>query len=407
MITIKKINPLQRSPEGHFAGLVGLGLSLLAGPVASGQCLYEATFIQGPMCVGGFPASFLPMAMDEQGNAAGRSSCFLAEHATVWTGSGLAIPLPDSGESKPFALTDPDHIVGTDVPAGASLGVASFWEFENLILLGTLPGDEFSKAHGINQNIQIVGESSGGPDGLSAFLYENNNFEKLILPFGPLAIANDINAQGQIVGWMGGGVIQSNAFLWESGIVTDLGIIPGGTSADALAVNKIGHVAGRGLVPFEGSIFGEWHGFFWDGQSMIDIGVLPGRIDSLAYDLNDADQIVGSSFLSGEGNSAFLWQDGQIYKLQDLVVTDLLGSTLRIATSINNAGQILVDIGGVGVLLTPIGSAPGDIDNNCFVNVSDLLLLLAEWGKPNSIADINDDGDVNVTDLLALLGSWG
>ena len=58
-------------------------------------------------------------------------------------------------------------------------------------------------------------------------------------------------------------------------------------------------------------------------------------------------------------------------------------------------------------MLTPIGSAPGDIDNNCFVNVSDLLLLLNQWGKAGSFADINDDGNVNVTDLLALLGSWG
>ena len=58
-------------------------------------------------------------------------------------------------------------------------------------------------------------------------------------------------------------------------------------------------------------------------------------------------------------------------------------------------------------MLTPIGSAPGDIDNNCMVNVGDLLLLLNEWGKAGSFADINEDGNVNVTDLLALLGSWG
>ena len=408
-MNIKTINPLLRSPEGHFAGLVGLGLglSLLTAPVASGQCLYEATFIQGPLCSDGLPATFGSSALDEQGNAAGASSCFLANHATVWTGSGLALPLPDSGESRALALTDPDHVVGTDVPVGASLGVASLWEFGNLILLGTLPGDEFSKAHGINPNMQIVGESKGGPEGLSAFLLENNNFERLILPIGSSAIANDINAQGQIVGFMGDSAVTDHAFLWENGIVTDLGIIPGGTSADARSINNLGHVAGMGRVPREGTIFGVPHAFFWDGQTMIDLGVLPGKVESSASDLNDADQIVGSSFLSGEGNTAVLWQDGQIYKLQDLVVPELIGSTLRIAKSINNAGQILVDIGGVGVLLTPIGSAPGDIDNNCMVNVGDLLLLLNEWGKAGSIADINLDGTVNVTDLLALLGSWG
>ena len=49
----------------------------------------------------------------------------------------------------------------------------------------------------------------------------------------------------------------------------------------------------------------------------------------------------------------------------------------------------------------------GDIDNNCMVNVSDLLLLISEWGESISVADINLDGNVNVTDLLLLLGSWG
>ena len=58
-------------------------------------------------------------------------------------------------------------------------------------------------------------------------------------------------------------------------------------------------------------------------------------------------------------------------------------------------------------MLTPIGSAPGDIDNNCIVNVSDLLLLISEWGESISVADINLDGNVNVTDLLALLADWG
>ena len=95
-----------------------------------------------------------------------------------------------------------------------------------------------------------------------------------------------------------------------------------------------------------------------------------------------------------------------MYDLNDLNVTDLGGGTLLRAWAINNDGLILADA-GIGVLLTPIGSAPGDIDNNCLVNVGDLLLLLSEWGKAGSFADINEDGNVNVTDLLALLASWG
>ena len=96
-----------------------------------------------------------------------------------------------------------------------------------------------------------------------------------------------------------------------------------------------------------------------------------------------------------------------MYDLNDLNVTDLGGIVLRNAFAINNAGQILTGVNAAGILLTPIGSAPGDIDNNCFVNVNDLLLLIGEWGQTGSVADINLDGNVNVTDLLALLASWG
>ena len=51
----------------------------------------------------------------------------------------------------------------------------------------------------------------------------------------------------------------------------------------------------------------------------------------------------------------------------------------------------------------------GDIGQNLFVDVSDLLALLGAWGPivPSHPPDINGDGNVNVTDLLALLAAWG
>jgi len=49
-----------------------------------------------------------------------------------------------------------------------------------------------------------------------------------------------------------------------------------------------------------------------------------------------------------------------------------------------------------------------DISGDTFINVTDLLALLAAWGpNPGHAADINCDGNVNVTDLLALLAAWG
>ena len=411
MISIKTINHLLRAPEGHFAILVGLGLFLFAAPPVSGQCLYETTIIQGPLCADGSPATFGPRALDEQGNVAGASSCFLAVHGALWTGSGLGQFLPDSGESQALAILDPDHVVGTHVQAGEGFDVAAYWEFGVLRILGALPGQFTSKAHAINSSRQIVGWSLNTSTGDSgAFLWENGEFLELVnFPMPPPNIPNDLNDQGQIVGYMGGAPTTSNAFLWENGIVTDLGKIPGGNSASAVAINNIGHIGGFGMIPMEGTIFGVSRGFFWDGQTMIDIGTLPDHLNSGISDINDLNEMVGESWHVGSNiniSHAIYWRDGVLYDLNDLVVPDP-GGGLRRAWAINNAGEILAQVGGAGVLLTPIGSAPGDIDNNCFVNVSDLLLLIGEWGKAGSFADINEDGNVNVTDLLALLASWG
>jgi hypothetical protein len=52
-------------------------------------------------------------------------------------------------------------------------------------------------------------------------------------------------------------------------------------------------------------------------------------------------------------------------------------------------------------------SCEGDLDNDGFVGVSDLLELLAAWGSSGGDADINGDDAVDVGDLLILLAAWG
>ena len=50
----------------------------------------------------------------------------------------------------------------------------------------------------------------------------------------------------------------------------------------------------------------------------------------------------------------------------------------------------------------------GDVDDDGTVAVSDLLVVLAEWGECAGCAgDIDGDGMVAVSDLLVVLGNWG
>lgn len=72
----------------------------------------------------------------------------------------------------------------------------------------------------------------------------------------------------------------------------------------------------------------------------------------------------------------------------------------------NTCGTAISD----GATLTVIGVI-GDLNGDSVVDVSDLLILLGQWGPcPRSSdcpADLNGDGAVDVSDLLILLSNWG
>jgi hypothetical protein len=48
-----------------------------------------------------------------------------------------------------------------------------------------------------------------------------------------------------------------------------------------------------------------------------------------------------------------------------------------------------------------------DISGDGLVNVSDLLIVIDQWGLTNSPADVNTDGIVDVSDLLMVVSNWG
>ncbi len=57
---------------------------------------------------------------------------------------------------------------------------------------------------------------------------------------------------------------------------------------------------------------------------------------------------------------------------------------------------------------TPVDECPADLNGDGVVDVSDLLMLLSDWGPCDGCdSDLNEDGNVDVSDLLILLSEWG
>lgn len=109
--------------------------------------------------------------------------------------------------------------------------------------------------------------------------------------------------------------------------ITDLGILSGGSSSRATALNNLGQVVGYS------SVGGFDRAFVYSGGSLADLGTLGGA-SSRAYGINDAGQIVGQSD-DGSYARAFLYQSGS---MSALIAPD---STSGSATAINAAGRLV------------------------------------------------------------------
>jgi probable HAF family extracellular repeat protein len=164
-----------------------------------------------------------------------------------------------------------------------------------------------------------------------------------------VGMAIGINDKGQAVGATGTCAnttlpplaFGAHAVLWEAdGTPRDLGNL--GTTAlnMALAVNNSGDVVGVSSLYPDSSPFGGSHAFLWTKQAgaMRDLGTLPGDVVSVGQGINDAGQVVGMSFDEHGNPRPFLWQNGVMRDLNDLVVG---GAQLYLlGASINASGTI-------------------------------------------------------------------
>lgn len=212
--------------------------------------------------------------------------------------------------------------------------------------LGTLGGD-VAQGTGINNAGIIVGRSSVAGGQTHAFIHKDGNMSDLgLLGAGAYSEANAINNAGVIVGFATTSTAAQigHAVKWVDGEMIDLGGLEGNTHTYANAISDNGYIVGSADNTWSGST----PSIAWldEGAGMSDIGYLftnPGgvRQGMFATSVNSDGDVVGYTSNASGRRTAFLYQDGELFNLEDYLPAEYAGWQLWNAFGINDQGWIV------------------------------------------------------------------
>ena len=303
------------------------------------------------------------------GQVAGASDTpSLAGHAVRWT-EGIPRDLATLGgvNSYGYAINDAGFIAGVSETVGNTQPHATVWGGSTAIDLGTL-GGTFSTGYGINNLGQVVGTSTiTGDNEYHAVRWTGMTPEDLGTLGGPYSEAFGINFRGQVAGYATVDNFSGQfPVRWTDStpvVLGPLGPPAMGYSANGIAygINNAGHVVG-----WVGVAAGP-RAVLWAVTTPVDLGTL-GGLTSFAIAINNHDWVIGTSeTITGELHP-FLYRNGTMYDLNDLLepgsgVTDLaltgrFDGGSEFGNNLNDSGQIAAygTVNGVthALLLTPL-----------------------------------------------------
>ncbi|MCH8822172.1 MAG: hypothetical protein IH984_01565 [Planctomycetes bacterium] len=409
--------------HNRFIGLCAL-IILMISVHAKAQvpCEYDVTVIQAPVDCGFGIVITTGLGLNENGAVVGNYWCSAWEHteAFVWSAEDGFITLDrPAGVSSANAVDINDNgvICGTVVVSGLGFRGFVYEDGKWTILDPVVPNGGWSSASAINNAGIVVGKRSIS-ENLSpqvAYMWSEKDGFSHLDGLEKLSSATAIKGD-MITGWTANTGEMKEGFLWDDENISLLGPIPGGFTSEPAAVTNQGETVGSGAIPMDGYQFGILRAFMWQKGKFTLLGTLPNHLSSSAQDIRaNPQQIVGRSS-NVDGNSSiahgFLWENGVIYDLNDLIMSNSQVLITIAGTITQMRGDILAlgtDAKGdvVAFLLTPVEYPLGDLDSDCDVDLDDLIALLEAWGKRDSPADLNQDGVVRTADLLILFANWG
>ena len=161
-----------------------------------------------------------------------------------------------------------------------------------------------------------------------------------------VSAATAVNDRGQAVGISGicdqavGRFSALHAVLWQRDEVIDLGNLGGIAWHTPMSISLRGDVVGFSNFSEEDGGDLVPHAFLWTRRHGIrDLGTLRGDVTSQGVGVNEWRQVVGTSCDAEDNCRAFLWHDGTMKNLNDLVVS---GDALELITAndIDDFGRI-------------------------------------------------------------------
>jgi len=419
-----------------------IAAAILAPSSAEAQCGFEFSPVLLPGCDHG-PA-FLS-AINNSGIAIGSNvGCNAgAQKAVKWSFAGglttLPIPLP---ESKAQGINEKGTIVGRGWPQGGG-HPSDGWILKNGVytVIPRPPNSELD-ATGVLEDDTVFGHyyESEYP-WVRPFLWKDGAFLPVpevltkvdVIPRGasrgrgghPGYIVGQIAVPATIPGWG-----NFAAFRWDvtTGEVVILEVELPHFRAEGIAATPDGRIFGRceTVAEFQGQITTRYRTLEQTPTGVLILDPIPINDGIDFRDVNDQGHALGTSRCQSSGvcmcdgvpcfpwfkNRAVLWRHGALIDVLAIALEQYGLSVTIGGTAINDYGEMVVESGSGGASTFFVRSLkpPGDVDFDCAVGRSDLMLVIENWGQRSdasvAASDLDRDGTIGPYDLAVVLGGW-